>query len=159
MNSLPIGPRSSPLLTSLMLSQQTFRLKITFPAESCGYELIISAENNTSLILDQRTLTDSEDGVINPDLYVLPYCIMKVDSRPSLIRLRNRERAAIEEMVRFEPAPNLNWPLMVAEAMMIGCAAYASWLSPASMHLSTILLNFVTLVEVIRAVTGWLQDD
>ena len=34
-NELPIGPRTSPPLTSLMLRQQTFRLKlITFPAES-----------------------------------------------------------------------------------------------------------------------------
>ncbi len=49
MNSRPIGPRTSPPLTSLILSQQTFRLKITtFPAESCGDELIISAENNTN---------------------------------------------------------------------------------------------------------------
>ena len=48
-NSLPIGPRTSPPLTSLMLSQQTFRLKIiAFSSESCGDELIISAENNTS---------------------------------------------------------------------------------------------------------------
>ena len=32
-----------------MLSQQTFRLtRINFPAESCGYELIISAENNAN---------------------------------------------------------------------------------------------------------------
>ena len=47
--SLPIGPRTSLLLTSLMLSQQTLRLKlIAFSAESCGDELIISAENNTS---------------------------------------------------------------------------------------------------------------
>ena len=51
MNSLPIGPRTSPPLTSLKLSQQTFRLKIiTFPTESCVYiyELIISAGNNAS---------------------------------------------------------------------------------------------------------------
>ncbi len=49
MNSLSIGPRTSPPLTSLMLSRQTFRLKIiTFPAESCGYELIISSENNAN---------------------------------------------------------------------------------------------------------------
>ena len=48
MNSLPIGPRTSPPL--LMLSQQTFRLKIiTSNAERCGYELIISAENNANL--------------------------------------------------------------------------------------------------------------
>ncbi len=46
---LPIGPRTSPPLTSLMLSRQTFRLKImTFPAESWGDELILSAETNTS---------------------------------------------------------------------------------------------------------------
>ena len=49
MNSLPIDPRNSPPLTSLMLSQQTLRLKIiTFLAESCGDELIISTENNTN---------------------------------------------------------------------------------------------------------------
>ncbi len=49
MNSLPIGPRTSPSLTSLMSSRQTFRMKIiAFPAESCGDELKISAENNTS---------------------------------------------------------------------------------------------------------------
>ena len=49
MNSLPIGPRTSPPLTSLMLSRQTFRLKITTSlAESCGYELIISAEDNAN---------------------------------------------------------------------------------------------------------------
>ncbi len=45
MNSLPIGPRTSPPLTPLMLSRQTFRLKIiTFPAESSGYELLISTK-------------------------------------------------------------------------------------------------------------------
>ena len=45
----PSCPRTSPLLTSLTLSQQTIRLIIiTFPAESCGTELIISAENNTN---------------------------------------------------------------------------------------------------------------
>ena len=50
MNSLPIGLRTPPPLIYLILSRQTFSLKIiTFPAESCGYELIISAENNTSL--------------------------------------------------------------------------------------------------------------
>ncbi len=49
MNSLPIGPRTPPPLTSLMLSRQIFRLKIiTFLTESCGDELLISAENNTS---------------------------------------------------------------------------------------------------------------
>ena len=49
MNSLPIGPRTSPPLISLTWSRQTIRLKIiTFPAESCGDELIISAENNTN---------------------------------------------------------------------------------------------------------------
>ncbi len=59
--SLPIVPRTPPLLTSLMLSLQTFRLKIiTFPAESCGDELIIKAENNT-----------------NPDLVVNPRLNMK----------------------------------------------------------------------------------
>ncbi len=48
-NSLHIGPRTSPPLTSLMLSRQTFKLKIiTFLAKSCGSELIISAENNTN---------------------------------------------------------------------------------------------------------------
>ena len=49
-NSLPIGPRNSPLTsTCLMLSQQTFRLKIiAFSAESCGDELKISVKNNTS---------------------------------------------------------------------------------------------------------------
>ncbi len=47
--SLPIAPKTSPPLTSLLLSQQTFRLKIiAFSAEGCGDELIISAENNTS---------------------------------------------------------------------------------------------------------------
>ncbi len=47
-HSLPIGPRISPLLTSLMLSQQTLRLKlIAFSAESCGDVLVINAENNT----------------------------------------------------------------------------------------------------------------
>ncbi len=52
MNSLPIGPRTSPPLTYLMLSRQTFRLKIiTFLAENCGDELIISAENNPSPVL------------------------------------------------------------------------------------------------------------
>ncbi len=50
MNSLHIGPRTSPPLTSLMLSRQTFRLKIiTFPAESCGDKIIISTENYTNL--------------------------------------------------------------------------------------------------------------
>ncbi len=51
MNSLPIGPRTFPTPTSLMLSRQTFWLKIiTFLAESYRDELIrvISAENNTS---------------------------------------------------------------------------------------------------------------
>ncbi len=42
LNFLPIGPRTSPLLTSLMLSHQTYRLKIiSFLAESCGCELIV----------------------------------------------------------------------------------------------------------------------
>ncbi len=51
MNYLPIGPRTSPPLTSLTLGGQTIRLKIiTFPTESCGDELIISAENNTNPI-------------------------------------------------------------------------------------------------------------
>ncbi len=58
MNSLPIGPKPLPPLTSLMFSQQTFRLKIiTFPAESCGYELIISAENNAN-----RQLGEAREG-------------------------------------------------------------------------------------------------
>ncbi len=49
MNSLPIGSRTPPPLTSLMLSRQAFRLKIiTLQAESCGYELIIGAEYNAN---------------------------------------------------------------------------------------------------------------
>ncbi len=53
MNSLPIGPRTSPPLASLMLSRQTFRPEIIpFPAESGGYELTISAENNTNPLVD-----------------------------------------------------------------------------------------------------------
>ena len=76
MNSLPIGLRTSPPLTSLMLSQQTFRLKkITFPAEGCGNELKTSAENNASrslpLSLSDAIKCTKKEGPFKTD-FLLP---------------------------------------------------------------------------------------
>ncbi len=78
MNSLPNGTGTSPSLISLMLSQQTFRLKII--TVGCKAVVNYSAENNTSPI---STGPFPELG--NGSLAIIIVREMSIDSVPIIL--------------------------------------------------------------------------